>query len=679
MWITGNYRRNLMDMHIDDWNEEFLSKIDCDEYVEALVDAGVQAAMVKAKPHTGLCYYKTSIGRMHKGLKGKDFLAEMIEKCHANGIAVITYYSQIFDNWAYDNHPDWRCICADGTEYRDFRNMEFFRNGRYGIVCPNNLDYREYVKQNLQELNRNYSFEGMFLDMTFWPDVCYCKSCQERYRKEKNKELPRLINWEEEEWREFVYIREQWMAEYATFATSCIKQINPEVTVEHQFSMITSSWVNASSELLTEAVDYAGGDYYGGFLQQTFINKYYKNVSPNLPFIYHTSRCDPELNMHTTTKTKDEILLHVITALIHNGAFLLVDAINPDGTIVSEVYHNLMRDIYGESKKYEYCVSGEFNYNAAIWFASHAKYDPKETLVPMTDKNFWPGYYMEAPVSAASIMRENNIPFEVIGSKNLKDTKADVLILSHVAAIREEEMDAIEAFIHNGGNVYISGPIGNPRLERILGVQIEGRTEHNFLYMSPTEEGAKYFKGFTKLAPLTTPMQQYKISITTNQDLTVLATRTYPYTMTGTRDFAAIHSNPPGIPTEEPAAIHKKVGNANLIWMAAPVEMTRPYMSRQVVRYLIEGMIKQPVFVSNAPKFVEIISWNKEGSQYLAAINQQEEPPVVAIHDIYIEIPGNDKRAKLLSDGSYLNTENVGQNTRIYLPKLELFHVVEVY
>ena len=41
MWIEGNYRRNLMDMHIDDWNEEFLSKIDVDEYVEALKDAGL--------------------------------------------------------------------------------------------------------------------------------------------------------------------------------------------------------------------------------------------------------------------------------------------------------------------------------------------------------------------------------------------------------------------------------------------------------------------------------------------------------------------------------------------------------------------------------------------------------------------------------------------------------------
>ena len=79
MWIEGNYRRNLMDMHIDDWNEEFLSKIDVDEYVDALKDAGIQAAMVKGRPHTGLAYYPTKVGRMHKGLKGFDFFGTMVK------------------------------------------------------------------------------------------------------------------------------------------------------------------------------------------------------------------------------------------------------------------------------------------------------------------------------------------------------------------------------------------------------------------------------------------------------------------------------------------------------------------------------------------------------------------------------------------------------------------------
>jgi hypothetical protein len=96
---------------------------------------------------------------------------------------------------------------------------------------------------------------------------------------------------------------------------------------------------------------------------------------------------------------------------------------------------------------------------------------------------------MEGPVAAASVLRENNVAFEVIGTKNIKDEQADVMILSHVAAIRDEEMDEIEDYLNRGGNLYISGPIGNERLEKLLGLKVVGTTEHNFTYMSPTEEG----------------------------------------------------------------------------------------------------------------------------------------------------------------------------------------------
>lgn len=168
---------------------------------------------------------------------------------------------------------------------REYRHGEDFKSGRYGIVCPNNQEYREYVKACLTEMNTMYDFEGMFLDMTFFPEVCYCASCRERYKKETGKELPRKIDWKDPDWLDFVYRRDLWMA-------------------------------------------------------------------------------------------------------------------------------------------------------------------------------------------AASIMRENNIPFEVIGTKNIDTEDADVMILSHVAAIRDEEMDKIEAYVNRGGNLYISGPVGHPRLQKLLGIEV---------------------------------------------------------------------------------------------------------------------------------------------------------------------------------------------------------------
>lgn len=214
-WIEGNYRRNLMDMHIDDWNPEFLSKINVDEYVQCLKDCGAQAAMIKGKPHTGLCYYPTKIGRMHKGLKGYDFFGHMVEACHKNGIIAEGYYSQIFDNWAYETHPEWRLVTADGKNYREYRNQGNFKTGRYGICCPNNEGYRQYVKDSLTELVGNYDIDGIFLDMTFWPEICYCPTCRKKYKDLTGKEIPREVNWDDPDFREFAYIRDQWMAEFA--------------------------------------------------------------------------------------------------------------------------------------------------------------------------------------------------------------------------------------------------------------------------------------------------------------------------------------------------------------------------------------------------------------------------------------------------------------------------------
>ncbi len=681
MWIEGNYRRNLLDMHIDDWSDEFLSKVDPERYADALEDAGVQAAMVKAMPHTGLCNYPTKVGRMHKGLKGRDFFGAVLEACHKRGIKVIAYFSQVFDNYAYDNHPSWRTVSADGKNHKEFRGLDCFRNGRYGIVCPNNPEYREYVRAHLVELNQMYDFEGMFLDMTFWPDVCYCPCCKERYMKETGRELPKIIDWQDENFRQWQLCRERWMGEFAAFTTGCIKQVHPECTIEHQMSMVASSWIHACSEWISDQVDYTGGDYYGGFLQQSFINKYYKNITPNLPFVYHTSRCDPALEFHTTTKSRQELLLHVITALLHNGAFLLVDAINPDGTIVPEVYHDLMKSIYKETRGYEQYVNGDLISDVKIWFATHSKFDPNETKIPMTNKSFGPEYFMDAPVKLAAILREKNITFDVIGSKNLADCNGKVLAICHVAQILDDEMEQIERFVKEGGKLYVSGPIGHPRLAELLGVYFTGvcanpQTEESFTYLDPTKEGRVFFEGFSSIAPLSVPMPQYEIELLEDQGVKILATLTLPYTVPNTPDFAAIHSNPPGIHTNRPAVIERCVGEGSILYAAAPIEMSRPYMSRQAVGRIFDYLVGKRSIISDAPKMVETLMWEKDGDLFVALLNEQEEPPIIPVHDISIKVHGDYARAELLETGEELKIRKTDEGCEVSLKKLSVYAVI---
>lgn len=177
MWYKRDYRRIFMDMHLNDAQpEEYLSKLDVDDFVTTLKNANVNNVVVKAKSHVGLHYWPSKYGRMHEGLKrrGLDYVGEMIKKCKENNISVVVYLSQIYDNYAYEQHPAWRIVNSEGKSSRE-------NNTRYGLVCPNNLEYRSYVREILQELASTYEFSGVFLDMPFWPSICYCQSCRERY------------------------------------------------------------------------------------------------------------------------------------------------------------------------------------------------------------------------------------------------------------------------------------------------------------------------------------------------------------------------------------------------------------------------------------------------------------------------------------------------------------------
>ena len=599
----------------------------------------------------------------------------MIHLCHREGIAVILYYSQIFDNLAYEEHPEWRLVTPEGISFRNFRGKDCFRNGRYGICCPNQPDYRAYVREALQDLASRYEAEGFFLDMAFWPDICCCDACTERWKKESGMEIPRTVDWSSPDFRHFADARQRWLREFAEASTRAIRDIRPEATVEHQYSMITQPWLWGVTEKQALASDFCSGDYYGGFLQQSFINKYYRNVSRHLPFCYHTGRCDPELTFHTTTKSEEQLVLHAATALLHGGAFLLVDAINPDGSIQPEIYRKLMKLVYSQTRPFEPYVSGNLLTEAGIWFASGAKFDPRESGTPVAEVSRGTSVYADAPLGMTRILRDAHIPFDILGSGNLRDYPGKLIILPHVAAVTDDEMDALEAFVKRGGSLYVSGPVSHPRLAKLLGVETTGQTEETFTYLAPASH-PDWMHDFSPGAPLTWPGRQWTGRVL-SEDTEVLARCVLPWTTPGSEHFAAIHSNPPGKETDIPAMTLRKSGSSFLFWVSAPLEMNQPYLSRKLVEGLVHRLIGNDSICTNAPRFVEILRWEKGGKHFLALINEQEESPVAPIRGIRLAVPGFHS-ALLIPDETPLPADKDDSSIWIELPELRLFAVIEL-
>ena len=116
-WFTDCLRRNLVDMHIDDWNDEFLSRFDPEEYVRNLKRAHIQAPMLYLQSHAGHCYWPTKSGHMHRAFKGcEDKMRTLAELCHSEGMKVVGYYSLIYNSEEAYRHPEWRMRSVDGGD-----------------------------------------------------------------------------------------------------------------------------------------------------------------------------------------------------------------------------------------------------------------------------------------------------------------------------------------------------------------------------------------------------------------------------------------------------------------------------------------------------------------------------------------------------------------------------------
>ena len=296
-WYEGIYRRQLTDMHINDTDELFLSKFCADEYYDCLVRAKIQSPMIYRQSHTGLCNYPTETARTHKHfLKGENELKRLIAKCKVGGMSVVGYYSLIFNNCAIEAHPEWEMKYPDGTTWRD-------RGQRYGLCCPNNSDYREFVKAQIDELAREFNnIDGLFYDMPYWEVACHCDSCRERFLKETGMELPEKLDWSDPVWRKFARARQDWMVDFVRFVKNYTANVMPWVTIEFNYAaVIGCDWLGGSTEGINAESEFTGGDLYGDLYSHSFACKYYYGVTKNQPFEYMTCRCDRTLREHTIT------------------------------------------------------------------------------------------------------------------------------------------------------------------------------------------------------------------------------------------------------------------------------------------------------------------------------------------------------------------------------------------
>ena len=642
-WYSNSFRRNLVDMHLEDWDPVFMSKFDPVEYYNNLKRAHIKSAMIYFHSHVGYSYYPTKTGKMHSALIGReDAVKRLVELCRNDGIDVVGYYSLIFNTFEEDRHPEWRLICdADGQSPRQL-------GGRYGMCCPNSPEYRAYVREQIKEISEYFTVDGMFYDMTFWPSVCRCPNCQMRLLKETGiSGLPVKENWNDPAFVIFQKKREEWMSEFAEYVTATSKEFMPHASVEHNYaSGMSGNWARAVSERVSNACDYVGGDVHTDIYTQSFTAKYYRSVTRNQPFEYMISRCDNNLNCHTITKSEERLGLEIFLTAAHHGASFVIDAMDPVGTLDQRVYERIGK-VFEKQMAYEPYFKGTPIEDIAMYYSSTGRYNRE-------GKKY---NHQTCCVTMAQSLIQMNVPFGVISNTNSQYLgRYKMVFAPGVAGLDDKCRRDICAYVRNGGILYFSGAEEPELMRELLGAQFEKMSPVANNYMAPAKEYEVLFGEFNVNYPL--PANDTMPLLTEwSSSSEVLSYICMPYLdQNDPRHYASIHSNPPAPPTDYPAMLQTRYGKGRVIWCAARFE----YDKRKCYRDLTERILRmylpasEQSVISNAPHQVELCSYKTDDGYQINLVDLLCTEELIPIPNIEVGVSMSEAEAEKVESVSVI-------------------------
>ena len=379
---------------------------------------------------------------------------------------------------------------------------------------------------------------------------------------------------------------------------------------------------------------------------------------------------------------------------------MFIDAIDPRGTVNPRNYKTA-GNVYAELEKYENYGGGNFLWDAAIYFSYRSNFDPqrKPERVPGYTDYFQRRNEKEdethtnLAIKFGKIMAKNHIPYGVITKKDLNRlSEFQVVILSNVAVLDEEELRELKKYVAGGGHLIATKSTSiisengekqsNFLLADLLGVDYAGKTSGNVTYVSPRENAEKYFEGFDKIWPPTLESSQMLVRAKSGTE--ILATITLPYTYEWEWRYASLLTNPPGNYTDWPSVVKNHFGKGSSLYFAGAVEKWSNERLDKVIGNLVRSVCDRPMYHhADAPSCVEITMFDQpEANRFvLHAVNYQYEMPNIPVYHVPIQVNTHGKEVKkatiIADDVKELDIKKLENGCiEITIPSIETYSLI---
>lgn len=181
-------RQVNLDFHTSGSIEQIGAQFSKEDFQNALRLGNVNSVTMFAKCHHGYCYYPTRVGTMHPHLEF-DLLGQMLDAAHEIGVRAPIYITAGWSALDARRRPDWRARTADGEVSTvcgcktDAPADEPKPEDSWINLCLNDGSYTEHIYELTREICDRYErIDGVFFDICFFIEACYCDECQRGMR-----------------------------------------------------------------------------------------------------------------------------------------------------------------------------------------------------------------------------------------------------------------------------------------------------------------------------------------------------------------------------------------------------------------------------------------------------------------------------------------------------------------
>ncbi|MBN9690469.1 MAG: hypothetical protein J0M24_09525 [Verrucomicrobia bacterium] len=390
-------------------------------------------------------FYNSKLQPKPPGLGDRDVLREAVEEGRKLQLPIIAYCQVQYPSHALREHPEWRQVTSDGQPID-------------GRVCYRS-GYLGYLKQMVEE-QLAYGIDGFHLDMVDQgfgaPFGCWCSTCQQEFRAQYSKPMPKGVTWDED-WDRFLEFRYASSERFEKELTAHIRRVNPRATVDYNYhGNPPFSW-EVGQRPVQHAVngDFVTGEtgVWGFSALGVGLNaEFYKAATPGLPFQIAMQR-GVRMYHDQTTRPLNDLRWELFTLLSHGGFVTIVDKTGFDGGLDPVAYERFgaaFREAQAKRAHFGHTPVSEvgiyYSSRTRDWFGRDR-----------------PAEVFQAFQGAHKAMEYEHIPWAVVLDENVSLERLKqfpVLLLPNVAVISDAEVALFRRYVEAGGRLMITGLTG---------------------------------------------------------------------------------------------------------------------------------------------------------------------------------------------------------------------------